>query len=151
VGHEHTNPLAPEPADKRRLVLGAMADCIRFEAQAAFPEECCGILLGVIHEDTRLVMQMTRCRNVRAGDGRRYAIDPKDLVAAQRDARARGFEILGFYHSHPGQPAEPSRTDLAEAYWEGCSYVIVSVSDQKAGEMRSFVLRDGRFTEEQVV
>jgi proteasome lid subunit RPN8/RPN11 len=58
----------------------------------------------------------------------------------QRDARDRGLEIIGFYHSHPDHPAEWSPTDLAEAHWIGCSYVITSVDGGKATLTRSFAL-----------
>jgi len=47
---------------------------------------------------------------------------------------------VGFYHSHPDHPARWSQTDLAEAHWLGCSYVITSVEAGQATETRSFVL-----------
>src|SRR5204862_1515819 len=54
----------------------------------------------------------------------RYNIDPKELVHIQREGREREEDIIGFYHSHPDHPAQWSKTDLAEAHWFGCSYVI---------------------------
>ena len=63
----------------------------------------------------------------------------------------QGAELLGFYHSHPDHPAEPSQYDLDHA-WPVFSYVIVSVRAGKPGEMRSWRLRDDRsqFDEEDI-
>jgi len=49
---------------------------------------------------------------------------------------------VGFYHSHPDHPARWSPTDLAEAHWTGCSYVITSVENARAGQTNSFLLLD---------
>jgi len=75
---------------------------------------------------------------VRAGNTRtdsphnRYSIDPAELIRIQIQGRKRGEDIIGFYHSHPDHPAMWSSTDLAEAHWMGCSYVITSVNGDKA-------------------
>ena len=70
----------------------------------------------------------------------RYNIDPKELIRIQREGRERGEDIIGFYHSHPDHPAQWSPTDLAEAHWFGCSYVITSVEKGKAALTNSFEL-----------
>ena len=61
----------------------------------------------------------------------------------QREGRERGEEIIGFYHSHPDHPPSWSQTDLAEAHWLGCSYVITSVEKGKATVTKSFELTGG--------
>jgi proteasome lid subunit RPN8/RPN11 len=61
-------------------------------------------------------------------------------VRIQREGREREEDILGFYHSHPDHPAEWSQTDLAEAHWFGCSYIITSVKKGKAVATNSFLL-----------
>ncbi|MGH8508908.1 MAG: Mov34/MPN/PAD-1 family protein, partial [Gammaproteobacteria bacterium] len=70
--------------------------------------------------------------------------------AADRDARARGLEIVGVWHSHPDHPAEPSETDRAAA-WEGWSYLIVSVARDGINAIRSWRRDAGQFYEEDVV
>ena len=70
----------------------------------------------------------------------RYHIDPAELVRIQRKAALTGQDIVGFYHSHPDCPAKWSRTDLDEAHWTGCSYVITSVEHGKAVQTNSFLL-----------
>ncbi len=73
----------------------------------------------------------------------------------QRQGRERGLDIVGFYHSHPDHPARWSQTDLAEAHWIGCSYVITAVEKGKAAQTNAFLLagmteEDKRFTDEEV-
>ena len=62
------------------------------------------------------------------------------MIRIQREGRERGEDIIGFYHSHPDHPAQWSSTDLAEAHWFGCSYVITSVEKGKAVLTNSFEL-----------
>ena len=58
----------------------------------------------------------------------------------QRQARERGLDIVGFYHSHPDHPPRWSPTDFAEAHWIGCSYVITAVQHGRATQTNSFAL-----------
>jgi proteasome lid subunit RPN8/RPN11 len=129
---------------------------LRCHGEGAYPEESCGVLVGRLRDGGAAVASAIRCENIRRDSPRnRYAIDPKELVRIQREARVQGLEIVGFYHSHPDHPAEWSSTDLAEAYWVGCSYVITRVANGRAEETRSFRLEgsweEKRFVEEEVV
>jgi proteasome lid subunit RPN8/RPN11 len=79
-----------------------------------------------------------------------------ELVKIERDARRQGLGIAGFYHSHPDHPAQWSATDLAEAHWLGCSYVITAVAKGKAAVTNSFMLagateEDKRFEQETIL
>jgi proteasome lid subunit RPN8/RPN11 len=115
---------------------------IRKHGEETYPYECCGVLLGQMGEDsTRVVTTTARCGNTRDDSPHnRYHIDPKELVRIQREGRGRGEDIIGFYHSHPDHPAQWSATDLAEAHWFGCSYVITAVAKGKAAITNSFEL-----------
>ena len=132
-------------------------DEIRRHGEETYPYECCGALLGRVEADTRIASATVRCRNMRADSASdRYEIDPAEAVRIQRDARTRGLDIIGFYHSHPDHPAYWSPTDLAEAYWLGCSYVITSIENGQAQLTRSFALagrtvEDKAFVEEELV
>ena len=87
-------------------------------AERAYPSECCGVLVGKIIAGERHVRRIVPCRNTRVSEvNKRYEIDPAELVRVQREARASGMEIVGFYHSHPDHPAQPSPTDLEHAHW----------------------------------
>jgi len=116
-------------------------DSIRRHGEETYPHECCGVLLGTMAGTTRTVISVARCGNTRQDSPHnRYHIDPKELVRIQREGRERGEDIVGFYHSHPDHPARWSQTDLAEAHWIGCSYVITSVAKGKADLTNSFEL-----------
>jgi proteasome lid subunit RPN8/RPN11 len=110
--------------------------------EETYPYECCGVLLGTMTDDgARVVTSIARAGNTRTDSPQnRYNIDPKELVRIQREGRERGEDIIGFYHSHPDHPAQWSQTDLAEAHWFGCSYVITSVEKGKAVLTNSFEL-----------
>ena len=131
-------------------------DEIRKHGEETYPHECCGVLLGQFSGEDRVVEITVRCGNTRTDSPQnRYHIAPQELVRVQRQAREKGLEIIGFYHSHPDHPAQPSSTDLAEAHWIGCSYVITSVQQGKAALTNSFVLDgtdedDKHFEQEQV-
>jgi proteasome lid subunit RPN8/RPN11 len=131
-------------------------DQLRQHSEAAYPHECCGILLG---SKDGIITQAIPVPNVSPTPKNHYQIHPKDLIYTQKSAHQNGGEILGFYHSHPDSravhPAAPSSTDLAEAHWLGCSYVITSVQNGRAIETRSFVLsgsheEDKRFEPETI-
>jgi proteasome lid subunit RPN8/RPN11 len=130
---------------------------IREHGEETYPHECCGVLLGVTDEGARTVTKTARCGNTRSDSPHnRYHIAPQELVRIQRQAREEGLEIVGFYHSHPDHPARWSATDLAEAHWIGCSYVITSVQAGKAAITNSFLLsgskeEDKHFEDEPVV
>jgi len=114
---------------------------IRRHGEETYPHECCGVLLGRADGDERVVTSTARAGNTRTDSAHnRYNIDPKDLIRIQREGRGRGEDIIGFYHSHPDHPARWSPTDLAEAHWFGCSYVITSVEKGRAAVTNSFEL-----------
>ena len=114
---------------------------IRHHGEETYPYECCGVLLGQIDGEVRTVTSTAPCQNTRTDSPQnRYHIDPRELVRAQREARERGLDIVGFYHSHPDHPARWSPTDLEEAHWIGCSYVITRVAQGKADLTNSFEL-----------
>jgi len=114
---------------------------IRRRGEETYPHECCGVLLGQMDGDVRTVTSTARCGNTRTDSPQnRYHIDPKYLVRIEREARERGEHIIGFYYSPPDHPAQWSRTDLEEAHWISCSYVITRVAQGKADVTNSFEL-----------
>ncbi|HEY6815101.1 MAG TPA: M67 family metallopeptidase [Croceibacterium sp.] len=93
---------------------------MRAAASESAPEECCGLLLG--HDCVEEARQAANC----APDPRRhFEIDPQALIDAYRAARAGGPQVIGFFHSHPAGPAEPSPTDRALAAHDGKVWAIL--------------------------
>jgi proteasome lid subunit RPN8/RPN11 len=128
-------------------------DSLRHHGEETYPHECCGVLLGHVEDDgTRTVTSTARAGNTRTDSAHnRYNIDPKDLIRIQREGRNRGEDIIGFYHSHPDHPAQWSSTDLAEAHWFGCSYVITSIEKGKAVLTNSFELAGSDESDKQLL
>jgi proteasome lid subunit RPN8/RPN11 len=126
---------------------------VRQHGEETYPNECCGVLLGQMEDDgTRVVTSAARCGNTRSDSPQnRYQIDPKELVRIQREGRERGEDIIGFYHSHPDHPAQWSPTDLTEAHWFGCSYVITAVAKGRAAITNSFELTGSEENDKKLV
>ena len=139
------------------LVLSeALVRQIEAEGAGAYPNECCGILIGRdvtgVAGDRRVVDRIEPGRNVFEADEQyhRFSIDPRQQVRAERAAEAEGKVVLGFYHSHPDHPARPSEYDREHA-WPFYSYVIVAIAQGSDGppgavQMTSWVLDDASRT-----
>jgi proteasome lid subunit RPN8/RPN11 len=112
-------------------------------ARRAAPEECCGLLCGSFTTDGVVVGEIQPMPNVWSGDrGHRYEIDPRAHLNLQRDARTRGIEIVGYYHSHPDAPPVPSAFDTERA-WEQILYVIVTPLESEEHKIRAWVYDEG--------
>jgi proteasome lid subunit RPN8/RPN11 len=124
------------------IVRRAALDAAIAHARETAPAECCGMLLGT----PDVVMEARPARNL-ATDPNRFLIDPKDHIDARREARARAFDVVGFYHSHPHSAAVPSETDLAEASYAHHLYLIVGLAGDQP-DTRLYRLEDRGFREE---
>ena len=114
---------------------------LRRHGEETYPDECCGVLLGKASGQGNLVQATAPAGNMRTDSAHnRYQIAPQELLKIQHEARAKGLDIVGFYHSHPDHPALWSATDFREAHWLGCSYVITSVVAGAARQTNSFLL-----------
>ena len=96
-------------------------------AQTAYPNECCGAMLGSTGDGVKLVREALPLENAFEGaQAARYELRPEDLLAADRAARERGMELIGIYHSHPDCDAYFSQTDLKNSCpWY--SFVVLSI------------------------
>jgi len=112
------------------------------QAEAGYPLEICGLLVGRITNEAWMIEQVRAVANLneaRAAD--RFQLDPAAYQAIDRELRGSGMEIIGVYHSHPDCPAKPSPTDIENA-WEGFAYPIISVCDGKVTDMRSWAVNN---------
>lgn len=123
-------------------ISGENLDQIRRHGESTYPHECCGFLMGATAEDQKTIAAIVPVDNERSNSARnRYLISPDAYWAGEKEARRKGLEIIGIYHSHPDHPARPSGYDLEHALpW--LSYIIVAVQDGQAQEVNSFVLSD---------
>lgn len=110
----------------------------------AYPEEGCGVMLGRERSDVREVERLIPLENRREdARERRYLIAPEQFLAADRESRAAGLDVIGVYHSHPDHPARPSAFDLEHA-WPYYSYVIVGLERGRVVAATSWRLREDR-------
>jgi proteasome lid subunit RPN8/RPN11 len=127
---------------------------IRRHGETAYPDECCGFLLGRDASSPRQVVRLEPAENAREDSARRrrFLIPPERFLLVERAARAEGLAIVGFYHSHPDAPARPSDFDTEHA-WPLYSYLIVSVLGGRAESLSSWRLAEDRsgFAEEAVL
>ena len=119
-------------------------------ARQIYPEECCGLLIGTVAGEKKIVTEVLQTENNWEADSatfaemtgskrNRFSIDPRVLLQTQKDARERHLNIIGIYHSHPDSTAIPSEYDRRIA-WSGYSYVIIAVREGDVVEVCSWSL-----------
>ena len=127
---------------------------IEQHAAEAYPNECCGFLLGREENGSRVVVEVAPIQNawqsmennpyeVRPEDSlkNRSLVDPKDYLRIDREARQKGLDIISFYHSHPDHPARPSEFDRKHAL-PFLIYVILAVEKGVPREMTAWLLSE---------
>jgi proteasome lid subunit RPN8/RPN11 len=136
----------------RLLIDPGHLQTIHRHAEASYPEECCGFLIGRAGDGSTAVERVLPAGNQRE-DSRhnRYLIEPETVLEAHKEARGLGLDVVGYYHSHPDHPSRPSDFDREHA-WPGLSYLIVSVRKGTIADERSWRLADerDRFDEETI-
>ncbi|HLY61523.1 MAG TPA: M67 family metallopeptidase [Terriglobia bacterium] len=135
-------------------------EAIRSHGSADYPNECCGMVLGLAKGAQKDVQEIVALKNLRHDSARaqellplespgresernRFLIDPLEQLRVEKDARARHLDVLGYYHSHPDHPARPSEYDRDHA-WPWYSYIIISIERGEPKDVTSWVLSDDR-------
>lgn len=119
-----------------------------------FPHECCGVLIGDLAGDLKIVSEARPLPNTfepslefeqsvdrekpansnLPGQERRYMVSPDQMFQLMQEERRTKRKVLGFYHSHPNHPAIPSEFDREWAsIWY--TYIIVSIQSGEPAEM----------------
>jgi proteasome lid subunit RPN8/RPN11 len=127
---------------------------IRQHGERDYPFECCGLMLGSLKTNgKKSVIETYPISNAREEEAKRnrFLIRPEELMRGEKYARENGFEVVGFYHSHPDDRAVPSRYDLEHA-WPTYSYIVVAVEGGRASDLRSWEMQSDRsqFNEERI-
>jgi proteasome lid subunit RPN8/RPN11 len=136
------------------LTEGQLAE-MRRHGERDYPFECCGLMLGRLESDGRKVVTETYAiSNAREEEAKRnrFLIRPEELMRGEKYGRGKGLDVVGFYHSHPDERAVPSKYDLEHA-WPTYSYIVVSVEQGRAVDLRSWEMEPdrSRFNEEEIV
>lgn len=122
----------------------ALMEQIHAHGARDYPNECCGALLGRESGGDRTVLGLLPLVNQRNDSPRnRFSITAGDVRLAEKEAHAKGWDLIGWYHSHPDSPARPSEFDREHA-WPWYSYIILRVESREPREMRSWRLDDDR-------
>lgn len=130
---------------------------IRQHCEREYPNEACGAIIGDGDglKTAWKVSFVYESTNVFSGAGeddfdrrRRYLIAPEFQMKAEVSARAKGLQVIGYYHSHPDHPAHPSEFDRQHA-WVGYAYLICAVAQGRSGDLNGFSLNEdqGKFLE----
>ena len=127
-------------------IAAAASDALRRLAAASYPVEGCGVLLGRFGAEPSVVEAMPGRNLVTERARDRYELDPLDILAAERGARERGLDVVGFWHTHPDHPARPSGFDTERA-WPDYVYAICSVTAEGVADLRWWRLEGEAFAE----
>jgi [CysO sulfur-carrier protein]-S-L-cysteine hydrolase len=124
----------------------SLVDEIVAHAREDLPNECCG-MVGGADGGARTVYRAANAE----GSPLRYSIDAKEQFRLMREIEAAEEELVGIYHSHTKSAAYPSQTDVNLAGWPDAVYLIVSLADAAAPELKGFWIRDGGISEAELV
>ena len=108
---------APQPPAARLLEMEGrlLAELCHWRDQEP-AMEACGVLVGKLLGARVHVDSVHRVPNLAADPAVGFFADPGEVVALEHEARSRGLELVGFWHTHPSGSATPSRSDLSEAW-----------------------------------
>ncbi len=115
-------------------------------ARENLPNECCGMVGGA--DGTAATVY--RAANAEASPFR-YSIDAGEQFRLMRAIEEGGEELVAIYHSHTKSAAYPSQTDVNLAGWPDAVYLIVSLADPDAPDLKGFWIREGRISEAELV
>jgi len=125
------------------VVPESIARQIESEGVAAYPNECCGILIGKEKDGRRMVERLAPMKNVfDAGEQyHRFSIDPLAQIEAEKSADDSGKVVLGYYHSHPDHPARPSEYDRTHVPpWSFYGHIIVAIEKGRPAAMTAWYM-----------
>lgn len=123
-----------------------LVDEIVAHAREDLPNECCGMVGGA--DGTAATVY--RAANAEASPFR-YSIDAREQFRLMKAIEEGGEELVAIYHSHTKSAAYPSQTDVNLAGWPDAVYLIVSLADPDAPELKGFWIREGRIAEAELV
>jgi proteasome lid subunit RPN8/RPN11 len=128
-------------------IAQSLVDEIVQHAREDLPNECCGMVGGRDSEASEVI----RVANA-AASPLRYEMDPQEQYNALKSIEDGGGELLAIYHSHTKSPAYPSQTDVNQAVnWPDAIYVIVSLQEPDAPDVKAYWLKDLSITDAELV
>ena len=127
------------------MIRKDLKEAIIEQCRREFPNEACGMLAGKAHKVEK-VYEMTNSEK----SPETFFMDAKEQLKIMKEIRTLGLEMIGIYHSHVASSPYPSSHDVELAFYPEAFYVIVSLKDKANPSVRSFKIKDGKITEEEV-
>lgn len=114
------------------------------------PNEACGLIGGIINENDFIIKKVYLLTNVDNSPSH-FSLDPKEQIAAAKDMRENGYELLGNFHSHPETAAHPSKEDIRLANDSNVAYLIMSLIDMKKPVLKAFLIDECKAVTEDII
>lgn len=118
-------------------------DKILIHCKNGLPNEACGLIAGTKNGDEKKIEKVYLLTNIDASN-EHFSMDPKEQLAAVKDMRANGYELLGNFHSHPESPSRPSEEDKRLAYDSKVNYLILSLMDLENPVFNAFQIDENK-------
>jgi [CysO sulfur-carrier protein]-S-L-cysteine hydrolase len=123
-------------------------DAMTAQAAAELPNECCGLLAGVIAGGIGTVSHWFPLPNIAKPPTTEFLSEPRAMLAADKAIRAAALDVLAVYHSHPASPPVPSRKDRERNFSESVMNLIISLQ-QGQPDVRAWWLTESDYCEGQ--
>lgn len=127
------------------IIKKDLAGILIQHCQKEFPNEACGILAGNGQDVTKAYEMVNADKSPES-----FLMDAKEQLKVMKEIRVAGLEMLGIYHSHVASAAYPSARDLELAFYPDASYAIITLKDKNKPQIRSFKIREGKISEEEI-
>ena len=101
-------------------------------AERAYPNECCGLLVGERRAGDVFIREVHRSANMAPTPENQFEIDPQLRFDLERRVREETLDLVGVYHSHPDGDAAPSQTDIQRAWESSLVWLITAVKNGSA-------------------
>lgn len=101
------------------------------------PNESCGLLAGNTDGDIKTIKEVYLLTNMDHSK-EHFSMDPRQQLLAVKDARKKGYELIGNFHSHPESPSRPSEEDKRLAYDSKAEYLILSLQEADCPVLKAF-------------
>jgi proteasome lid subunit RPN8/RPN11 len=115
------------------------------QALREFPNEACGLIAA----EAGAPVEVYAMTNADASPAT-YRLDGLEQLKVFDELDERGWDLWAIYHSHTHTEAYPSETDRKLAFYPDSRYLVLSVADREQPVLRSFFIRDGEVTEEEM-
>ena len=130
--------IVPYPATGETITIRAEDyDKILEHCKKGLPEESCGLIAGKKDGNAYTIEKVYLLTNIDHSN-EHFSMDPKEQLAAVKDARSHGLSLLGNFHSHPEPPSRPSEEDKRLAFDPTIEYLILSLMEERNPVLKAF-------------